>query len=177
MSTIFLAGIFGVGKSTLGSKVSDQTGIPFYSAGDLISHINGEQYGANKLVANKNKNQTILIDAVTQLLRGTEHILLAGHFYIINKEGELDKLPEIVFEKLEIEKIILIEADCHSIISNLIERDKKEYSVELIQDLMLQEHQAAILMAERLSCPLVIHHMKYSNEDVLEVAAELKQLN
>lgn len=174
MSTIFLAGIFGVGKSTLGLKVSAQTGIPFHSAGDLISHVNGEQYGANKSVANKNMNQTILIDAVAQLLRGADRILLAGHFYIINKEGELDKLPNCVFDKLEIEKIILIEAEYYSIISNLIDRDKKEYSVKLIQDLMLQEHQAAILTAERLSCPLVIHYMKYSNEDVLEVAAELK---
>lgn len=173
MSTILLAGIFGVGKSTLGLKVSAQTGIPFYSAGDLISSINGEKYGANKLVANKNKNQTILIDAVAQLLRGTDRILLAGHFYIINKESEMDKLPECVFEKLEIDKIILIEADYHTIISNLRDRDKKEYSPELIQNLMFQEHQAAILIAKRLSCPLIVHHMKYSDEDIMEMVAQL----
>lgn len=37
MGTIFLAGIYGVGKSTLANKLSIRTNIPNYSAGDLIS--------------------------------------------------------------------------------------------------------------------------------------------
>ena len=57
----FFAGIYGVGKSTLCQKLSQITSIPFYSAGDLISEINGEIYGASKAVKDKNKNQDILI--------------------------------------------------------------------------------------------------------------------
>lgn len=48
---IFVAGIYGVGKSTLCERLSISIGIPCYSAGDLISAINGEIYGRNKTVA------------------------------------------------------------------------------------------------------------------------------
>mgnify|MGYP003308010611 CR=1 FL=1 len=46
---IFVAGTYGVGKSTLCDKLSERLNIPSYSSGDLISEINGETYGANKL--------------------------------------------------------------------------------------------------------------------------------
>ena len=48
MSVIFVAGIYGVGKSTLCEKLSQRMSIPSYSAGDLISRVNGERYGATK---------------------------------------------------------------------------------------------------------------------------------
>ena len=41
---IFVAGIYGVGKSTLCEKLSKELKIPFYSSGDLISKVNGELY-------------------------------------------------------------------------------------------------------------------------------------
>ena len=43
MGTIFIAGSYGVGKSTLCDNLSRVSGVPAYSAGDLISCINGEQ--------------------------------------------------------------------------------------------------------------------------------------
>ena len=42
---IFVAGIYGVRKSTLCERLSISIGIPCYSAGNLISAINGEIYG------------------------------------------------------------------------------------------------------------------------------------
>ena len=53
MGTIFIAGSYGVGKSTLCDNLSRVSGVPAYSAGDLISCITGEQYGANKVVQDK----------------------------------------------------------------------------------------------------------------------------
>ncbi len=59
MGTIFVAGTYGVGKSTLCSKLSTALKIPDFSAGDLISAVNGETYGANKAVRDKDANQNI----------------------------------------------------------------------------------------------------------------------
>lgn len=59
MGTIFVAGSYGVGKSTLCNALSNTLTIPAYSASDLISNVNGEQYGANKAVKNKDANQDI----------------------------------------------------------------------------------------------------------------------
>lgn len=63
-SVIFVAGVYGVGKSTLCNKLSSVTGIPAFSAGDLISDINGETYEKNKVVKDAKSNQDILISAV-----------------------------------------------------------------------------------------------------------------
>lgn len=68
MGTIFIAGSYGVGKSTLCDNLSRVSGVPAYSAGDLISCINGEQYGANKVVQDKEANQDILVIEVGKKL-------------------------------------------------------------------------------------------------------------
>lgn len=81
---IFVAGIYGVGKSTLCERLSISIGIPCYSAGDLISAINGEIYGRNKTVVNKEKNQDILVTAVNERLQKDKTFILAGHFCIFD---------------------------------------------------------------------------------------------
>ena len=64
---IFVAGVYGVGKSTLCEKLSKELSIPFYSASDLISKVNGESYGTNKVVKDKSQNQDILADVIHQI--------------------------------------------------------------------------------------------------------------
>ena len=84
MGTIFIAGTYGVGKSTLCDSLSKKLDIPAFSSGDLISNVNGEKYGANKFVKNKSANQDILEVEVKKLLKQFPKILLAGHFCIFN---------------------------------------------------------------------------------------------
>lgn len=78
----FIAGVYGVGKSTLCEKISTILDIPFYSSGDLISNVNSETYGANKTVKDKAQNQNILVSAVNQSYLRYPTMLLAGHFCI-----------------------------------------------------------------------------------------------
>ena len=136
IGVILLAGIYGVGKSTLGENLFQRRGIPFYSAGDLISHVNGETYGANKVVADKVGNQNILAMQIERLLEQHDRILLAGHFCIVNKHGEADCLPRDAFKNLHLDKIILLEADENQIMDHLRARDAKKYSPELVAALM-----------------------------------------
>ena len=84
-NVIFISGVYGVGKSTLCSKLSSMTGIPAFSAGDLISEINGEVYGRNKVVKDAKSNQDILISAVDTKLKEYSRFLLAGHFCIVDR--------------------------------------------------------------------------------------------
>lgn len=98
MGTIFIAGSYGVGKSTLCDNLSRVSGVPAYSAGDLISCINGEQYGANKVVQDKEANQDILVIEVGKKLDHYPTILLAGHFCIF------DSLNNVRFSYDEFEK-------------------------------------------------------------------------
>ena len=173
MPTIFLAGVYGVGKSTLAEKLSSASGIPCFSAGDLISKVNGEKYGSNKVVVDKNKNQDILAACVSEILQKSEAIILAGHFCIVNREGKVKKIPDAVFAKLQIEKIILLEAAPQIIRKHLSGRDGKDYSLQVIESLLSQERQCSESTAEKLHCPLVIHQMRYTDEDAKLLENEL----
>ena len=165
MGVLFLAGIYGVGKSTLGETLSQRQGIPFYSAGDLISQVNGEIYGANKIVADKVGNQYILAIQIERLLKQYDRILLAGHFCIVNKRGEVDCLPQDTFKKLHLNKIILLEAEEEQILDHLRSRDAKYYSPELVTALRQAEREMAYAVSTELNCPIATHCMTYSPTD------------
>lgn len=172
---IFVAGTYGVGKSTLGQKLSQISLLPFYSAGDLISEVNGESYGANKVVQDKNKNQGILVEAVDNKLQTTPSIILAGHFCIFDKETNVDILPEHIFELLHIQKMVLLETSTERIAENLNKRDGKDYSLEAIETLKETERRQSKKIAKKINVPLLIHEMVFSEVDVLEVGAFLKE--
>lgn len=173
MGTVFFAGTYGVGKSTVLEKLSVSSGIPAFSAGDLISERNGEAYGANKVVSDKTHNQTILIDCISELLKKNPRILLAGHFCIMAKDGCVDHLPRFVFENINLEKIILLEAPVETIVSNLSRRDNKSYSSDFIEEMLQEERSAAKHTAASLGIPLVVYKMTFSEKDKEVLMREL----
>ena len=171
----FIAGVYGVGKSTLCEKISTVLDIPFYSSGDLISNVNGESYGANKTVKDKTQNQNILVSAVNQLYLRYPTMLLAGHFCIFDKNTKVDILPEDVFSQLKILKIILLEADEEIIINHLSKRDNKFYSKEQIIKLQSTERAQALKIASELKIPIEIHQMKFDDCDIDEILIKIKE--
>lgn len=175
MGIIFVAGCYGVGKSTLCSALSKALAIPAYSAGDLISNVNGEQYGANKAVKDKEANQDILILEVEKKLEQYPTILLAGHFCIFDKLNCVEKLPHSVFEKMPIEQILLLEADPARISNNLSIRDEKKYEFRHIELLLKEERQAAEEVSRKCSCRLHIHQMAFDESDLPKCCKTLNE--
>lgn len=166
MGTIFVAGSYGVGKSTLCTSLSKALTMPAYSAGDLISNVNGEQYGANKVVKDKDANQDILAFEIEKKLEQYPQILLAGHFCIFDKLNCVEKLPHSVFKKISIEQILLLEADPACILTNLSIRDKKQYELRQIELLLEEERRAAEEISKKCSCRLHIHQMAFDESDL-----------
>ena len=175
MGITFISGVYGVGKSTLGEKISAIINIPFYSAGDLISELNGEIYMENKYVKDKNSNQNILIDAVEKKLQLSKDFILAGHFCIFDKDNKIDLLPMFVFERLDIDRIILLESIKEKILSNISQRDRKTYSTESISNLIKQENIQAKIISDKLNVPLYIHSMKFDSSDIDDVLKFIKE--
>ena len=174
MGTIFVAGIYGVGKSTLCDSLAEVLDIPSYSAGDLISQVNGEIYGANKAVQNKYSNQDILALAVDEKLKYSSTILLAGHFCIFDKHNHVDRLPCDIFQKLHIQQILLLEADENRIIQNLKRRDGKHYTMQQVTALLMEEHKAAEEVARANGYPLSVHQMEFNENDISSCLILLK---
>ena len=105
---IFFAGIYGVGKSTLSSKISESLSVPDYSASDLISMNNNEQYGKNKFVNDVKKNQIILVENSNKILQEEGSFLMSGHFCIFNSDYSINILPTTFFDEAQIKTIILL---------------------------------------------------------------------
>lgn len=172
-STIFVAGVYGTGKSTICSALAEKLRIPAFSAGDLISAINGEQYGANKAVVDKDNNQILLATRVQQLNSKNEKIILAGHFCIFNTHNGVEILPESVYTALNITQIVLLEADVQDIISNLHHRDGKDYSEKSVTALIEKERQQSKRISKQLKCPLHIYKMTFTDRNLNHVASLL----
>lgn len=165
MGTIFIAGVYGVGKSTLCASLSHSLAIPAFSAGDLISEINGEDYKQNKAVQDAERNQEILAAAVGRRLAQYPMILLSGHFCIFSAPDRVEVLPCEGFERLHIRRILLLEANTDKIIENLASRDYKRYDPGQVRLLRREERAAAGRTAAWLGCPLDIHYMSFDGED------------
>lgn len=172
-STIFIAGVYGTGKSTMCSALSKRFHIPAFSAGDLISSINGEQYGVNKTVLDKNRNQVLLAERVRELNRKNSQIILAGHFCIFNADYRVEILPESVYSALNITQIILLEADVRNIVVNLRRRDGKDYSEKNVSVLIEKEREQSERISKQLRCPLHIYKMTFTDRDWDHVASLL----
>ena len=165
MGAIFVAGVYGIGKSTLCQQLSKETNIPFFSAGDLISKVNGEQYGANKAVSDKNGNQDILANEVQKLVMAHKEIILAGHCCIFTKTDEIDCLPKDIFHRLSITQMLLLESQTEIILEHLRVRDKRQYTFLQLSQLQHAEHEAAVAIASELICPIYTHTMSFDETD------------
>ena len=173
---VFVAGTYGVGKSTLCEKISQIISIPFYSTGDLISEVNGETYGANKAVNDKNRNQSILIDAVNYKLQSVPSIILAGHFCIFDRNNHVEFLPEYVFGALQIQHILLLETSVERTLENLQSRDSKKYELSDILALQNSERSQAFKIADRLGIPIRLLKMRFDLSDINEVLPFFRSL-
>ncbi len=172
-STIFIAGVYGTGKSTLCTALSARLGIPAFSAGDLISAINGEKYGLNKAVADKDNNQVLLAERVQKLNQKYKQIILAGHFCIFNSDNGVEVLPESVYSALNISRIILLEADVQKILEHLHCRDGKDYPAGSVSALLIKERKQSERIVKKLDCSLDIYKMTFTEEDTDYIASLL----
>ena len=175
-TVIFVSGVYGVGKSTLCWNLSQNNHLPSYSAGDLISKINGEKYGANKKVNNINQNQDILVDETMNILKNQDLVILAGHFCIMGENGKPEELPTDVYCKLNLSLIILLEANSDRIVNNLKLRDGIQYSKKQMEVFLDAERTCAYKISENLKIPLIIHDMKFDDSDMQKINRLLKEV-
>ena len=172
-STIFIAGVYGTGKSTICTALSEKLHLPAFSAGDLISSINGEQYGSKKAVVDMDHNQLLLAERMRELNQEYSKVILAGHFCIFSADNDVEILPESVYPALNIKQIILLETDIQTIIDNLYRRDGKCYLDKSVSELIEKERQQSERISKQLNCPLDIYKMTFTDRDLEYIASLL----
>lgn len=80
---IFIAGVHGVGKTTICNKIKKEVNLNTYSSSDLIKRYNSSILSEEKQVNDVNDNQDILLKAISKFVDNNEVILLDGHFTLI----------------------------------------------------------------------------------------------
>ena len=162
---IFLGGIHGVGKSFLGSYAAEKNHFLHKSASQLIKAERGDQSWNEKKHTNEIEvNQKALISALNKLKKNRESLLLDGHFCLKGSDGAIETIEIDVFKQLNLDALLLLEADIHILKERLKIRDATSYTESFLNEFLLKERHQAILVSEKLNIPLKIMHSPNKNE-------------
>lgn len=153
---LFIAGIHGVGKTTLAKKIADNFNKPHYSASSLIKRLKKDAFNKNKTVDNIERNQNILIDAINQFVP-EDQIILDGHFGLLNANGIPEEIPIEVFKNMAPNCVVLMYGDVSEIVQRMETRDKVKYSNTILEELQAIEIRHAKFVIENLDIPIYYH--------------------
>lgn len=164
---IFLGGVHGTGKTSLCSKVHKRTGIPYFTASELIRDFKKNRLTQSKLTRNIDDNQHILIKSVEQIPK--KEFILDGHLCLLNENQQICKINRDIIKQLN-PSIILVKTSMPNVIrERLIEQDGQSYDVDLITRFQDTELNYAQEMARFLDIPIVEITDSSSLEQVYEV--------
>jgi adenylate kinase len=122
-NVIFICGIHGSGKTTLGQQLSAKIHNPFDSASKIIKEMTEQNWDNEKRVNDINKNQNILLEGINKKYSDKEVLILDGHFTLLNKEKQITNLSIETFRNLNLSCIILCVTSVDKIIERIKERD------------------------------------------------------
>jgi len=157
VSTIFVAGVHAVGKTTTCSQVASSMGLAHYSASDLIKTEKANAISeCGKIVSDIAGNQDFLVLGVHKVCEKHPHpIILDGHMTLLSSGGNIEAIPEITFKSLHILGIAVFYDEPEAIAKRMSGRDNNGFSVEFINRHQQLELEQARLMARQIDVSFV----------------------
>lgn len=157
MDTIFLAGVHGVGKSYLGTRIAKELGIGHYTASQLIRQEKGSAtWGKEKVVGDIDDNQRALLQAVDRIRDSETTLLLDGHFVLRSIDGNIVCLGKEVFSGLRLSGAILLCDAPEIVAARLSLRDGLSVAIDSVVLLAAEEERHAREICSLLDIPLKI---------------------
>lgn len=160
-----ISGVYGVGKTSTTELIKKIVQIPVFTASQLIKHSE-----KSKTAKDVRHNQSLLINAVSDINQKHPDIIIDGHFCLLNKRNEIELIDVNVFEALKIKKIILLHDDVTEIEKRLYSRDGcSVFSNELIEELQKTEIEHAKYVSKELGIKMLMYHVtKQKIEEIIE---------
>lgn len=151
---LFVAGVHGVGKTTLCENYAKERQIIHRSASQLIREAK-ESALANRGKAVKDiaGNQQLLISAVQQYRTSGSTLLLDGHFALLDAEHKPQPLPTNVFSELGIDGVVVIHDSPRQIAARIAKRDEHPLGINDLTTLQALELSRAEKVAQDLCIP------------------------
>ena len=162
-SIIFIAGVHGVGKTTMCSLASADLGILHKSASQLIREAKeNKTTDTSKLVDDVDGNQILLINSLSAIRESRNKLLLDGHFVLFDSVKRTQEIETKIFSELGIDSIVLIVDEAKSIHQRLDSRDKnRNFTLDDIEAFQRLE----IKRAEEVASELKLNLRKINSFD------------
>ena len=119
---IFFAGVHGVGKTTACKQFWEPAGFHCVTASSIIKAAKGE-VNSSKRVGDVDANQRLLMEGVATLRSTRSLLLIDGHFVVMNRLGEPEKIAIGVFAQLNPGVIVCLRDEPAAILQRLRDRD------------------------------------------------------
>lgn len=169
---IMLSGVHGVGKGYLSNRIRNYLDIETFTASDLIKKLKYFE-STDKKVKEISSNQDVLLQSIEKFVEDNTINILDGHLCLINNEDGISRIPQYVFKELNLRGIVCLYDDVNKIVEKLYKRDKKVYSVELIQTLQDEEIRYAKELSRELDIPLLLYSVDEDNDEVIHFIKEI----
>ena len=163
-SIIFLGGVHGVGKTTMCEKLSTLSGYYCVTASSLIREY-GTRPDDGKKVGDITDNQVKLIRQLNIKKKSHNHILLDGHYCVIDDSKRICQIESDVFQKINPSCLFLLKDSSVNIAGRLINRDSMKWTEKFIEEFQKYEESHAKKISFELSIPL---HIFYNEEYIRE---------
>lgn len=151
---ILVAGIHGVGKTYLALNAAPSTGMTHTSASKLIKEERAlSTWAEDKRVSDVNENQLALASAVRRHNELGTRLLLDGHFVLLGGDYKFVRLETDVFEALNLDGVILIETELHTVARRIKERDNCQVTIHHLQSFLSAEREQAQMVCAALHIP------------------------
>lgn len=152
---MFVGGVHGVGKTTVCKTSLDSLGFDYISASELIRR-RVALHRTDKRVRNVEGNQNILVQESNKEKTKTLLYGLDGHYCLLNKDGEIERLPVELFRDLGIDLFVLIEAPVDVVVKHLQMRDGTKWTKKTVSAMLSAERTNAKRIAKALNKPLIV---------------------
>lgn len=168
---IFIGGVYGVGKSTFVNSVKKKC--PFVEGLSCSTILNWKN-PAFKEVESVEDNQNKLLENLPYFIDLDKSYLLDGHFCLLTTKETIERVPLEVFETINPDMILLLEASADTLRKRLIARDSKEYSLSFINDFLQEEKAYANEVANVLDIPFKICSQDEIDSQIEEISCYLE---
>lgn len=166
MKNIFIAGIHGVGKTTLSKSLSYSLGLEHYSCSSLIKQY-VEKTDTNKLVSNIDLNQSVLIKAYGEVIKSGP-IILDGHLTLLDKNGAPTPIDAKVFQQLDVGVFILVTDEIEATLHRLSSRDSLNWNMDYMRRMRDLELSTIRHVSKKLNITLIEHDKNSGTYELLE---------
>lgn len=167
----FIGGIHGSGKGTTAEQILSTANLIHLEASKVLKweDISDKE---NKKVDNINFTQNKLIVNLEKIVNNNKNYLLDGHYCLINKQDEIEKVALEIFEKINPLSLSIKIDEPAEIKKRLEQRDSKFYDLDFLIQFQNEEVKYAKFLADYFRRPLFI-----LNKDLENLLKHIKDEN